>query len=92
MQVEITAGEISDKILDALEKIGCIDSSQGLPIPLRMLTAPSHWTVYPDTYGAQYLDAVDRIWWGRIQDVERSKASDLVSEQLRNRCCLTGFE
>ncbi|MBA0615240.1 hypothetical protein Godav_015401 [Gossypium davidsonii] len=40
---------------------------------------------YPDAYGAQYLDAVDRIWRGRIQDVERSKASDLVSEQLRNR-------
>ncbi|TYI64526.1 hypothetical protein E1A91_D09G095400v1 [Gossypium mustelinum] len=40
---------------------------------------------YPDAYGAQYLDAVDRIWRGRIQDVERSKASDLVSQQLRNR-------
>ncbi|KAH1091055.1 hypothetical protein J1N35_018312 [Gossypium stocksii] len=40
---------------------------------------------YPDTYCAQYLDAVDRIWRGRIQDVERSKASDLISEQLKNR-------
>ncbi|MFQ6631548.1 hypothetical protein Gotur_009020, partial [Gossypium turneri] len=38
-----------------------------------------------DTCGGKYLDAVDRIWRGRIQDLERSKASDLVFDQLRNR-------
>ncbi|TYI64645.1 hypothetical protein E1A91_D09G102200v1 [Gossypium mustelinum] len=80
MRTEVYAGDVSEKILDALEKIGRIDSNQGLPIPDSMKEA--YCAVALE---CTYLDAVDRIWRGRIQDLERSKASDLVFDQLRNR-------
>ncbi|MBA0559236.1 hypothetical protein Golob_016212 [Gossypium lobatum] len=87
------AGEVPEKILDILEKIGHIDSNQELPIPNSMKKAycgvaldctAKYLAGDPNTY-AKYLEAVDRIWRGRIQDLEKSKASDLVCEQLRNR-------
>ncbi|KAG4183075.1 hypothetical protein ERO13_A09G085500v2 [Gossypium hirsutum] len=94
MRTEVNAGDVSEKILDVLEKIGCIDRNQGLPIPDSMKEAycavALECTVKylpgdTDTCGAKYLDAVDRIWRGRIQELERSKASDLVFDQLKNR-------
>lgn len=94
MRAEVAAGDVSEKTLDALEKIGCIDSNLGLPIPDSMKEAycavalectAKYLPVDSVTCGAKYLDAVERIWRGRIQDLERSNASGLIFDQLRNR-------
>ncbi|KAK5805284.1 hypothetical protein PVK06_032937 [Gossypium arboreum] len=67
--------------------------NQGLPIPNSMKKAycgvaldctAKYMAGDPNMY-AKYLEIVDRIWRGRIQDLEKSKASDLICEHLRNR-------
>ncbi|KAA3454395.1 Glutamate receptor, ionotropic kainate 1 [Gossypium australe] len=85
--------EVLEKILAILEKIGHINNNQGLPIPnstkkaycgVALDCTAKYLAGDPNTY-AKYLEAVDRIWRGHIQDMKKSKASDLVCEQLRNR-------
>ncbi|XWS09725.1 hypothetical protein CRYUN_Cryun39dG0013900 [Craigia yunnanensis] len=90
---EIVAGNVSEKILDHLEMIDRIDCSQGLGILDSMKEAYcavalectakyllGSWNRY-----GKYLDAVNIIWRGRIENLEKFKASRLVSEQLRSR-------
>ncbi|KAK8635804.1 hypothetical protein V6N13_004522 [Hibiscus sabdariffa] len=92
IQREITAGGVSEKLLDTLEMIECIDTNQRLPIPDSMRKAycvvalectAKYLSGDPNPNGL-YSDAVNRIWRGRIEELEKSKASDLVSERLRN--------
>ncbi|KAK8614766.1 hypothetical protein V6N13_068557 [Hibiscus sabdariffa] len=92
IQREITAGSVPEKLLDSLEMIECIDTNQRLPIPDSMRKAycavalectAKYLSGDPNPNGL-YSDAVNRIWRGRIEDLEKSKASDLVSERLRN--------
>ncbi|XVE62507.1 hypothetical protein DITRI_Ditri06bG0123300 [Diplodiscus trichospermus] len=90
---EILVGNVTEKILDHLEMIERIDCSQRLRIPDSMKEAycavalestakylAGSWNRYNN-----YLDAVNRIWRGRIENLEKSKTSKLVSEQLINR-------
>ncbi|KAK8507047.1 hypothetical protein V6N13_069840 [Hibiscus sabdariffa] len=90
IQTQIQAGHITHKILDSLEMIHRIDSDQRLPIPDTMKEAycavaldctAKFFTVDPNPNP----DAVNRIWRGRVESLERSRASDLVSDLLRNR-------
>ncbi|KAK6287117.1 hypothetical protein POUND7_013296 [Theobroma cacao] len=93
IRTEILAGNVSERILDHLERIERIDRSQRLRIPDSIRQAycavalectakylPGSW----DRNG-KYLDAVKRIWRSRIENLEKSKASRLVSERLRSR-------
>ncbi|GMJ01209.1 TRF-like 5 [Hibiscus trionum] len=92
IQREIIAGEVPEKLLDSLEMIERIDTNQTLPISDSMRKAycdvalectVKYLSGNPNPKGL-YSDAVNRIWRGRIENLEKSKASDLVSERLRN--------
>ncbi|OMO61501.1 hypothetical protein CCACVL1_23465 [Corchorus capsularis] len=90
---EIVAGKVSEKILDHLEMIEAIDRSQRLTIPDSMkqaycavaLECTAKYLAGSVDRKGKYLDAVKRIWRGRIENLEKSNASKLVSEELRSR-------
>ncbi|KAE8696923.1 Leucine-rich repeat transmembrane protein kinase isoform 1 [Hibiscus syriacus] len=92
IQNVITAGEIPEKLLDYLEMISRIETKQRVPIPDSMRDAycavamdctTKFLAGSPDST-VLYSDAVNRIWRGRIENLERSEASGLVSKRLRN--------
>ncbi|XVF14545.1 hypothetical protein REPUB_Repub09cG0070700 [Reevesia pubescens] len=90
---EIAAGNVSEKILDHLEMIERIDCTQRLRIPDSMkqaycdvaLECTAKYLPGTGNRSGKYLAAVIRIWRGRIENLEKSKASKLVSKQLRYR-------
>ncbi|OMO60945.1 hypothetical protein COLO4_33672 [Corchorus olitorius] len=90
---EIVAGNVSEKILDLLEMIEAIDRSQRLTIPDSMkqaycavaLECTAKYLAGSVGWKDKYLDAVKRIWRGRIENLEKSNISKLVSEELRSR-------
>ncbi|XVF16843.1 hypothetical protein REPUB_Repub10bG0066900 [Reevesia pubescens] len=90
---EIVAGSISEKILDHLEMIERIDCSQRHRTPASMkeaycavaLECTAKYLAGSWNRNGKYLAAVNRIWRGRVENLEKSKASKLVSEQLRSR-------
>ncbi|KAK8511372.1 hypothetical protein V6N11_046682 [Hibiscus sabdariffa] len=84
IHTQIQAGHITPKILDSLEMIHRIHSHQSLPIPHSMkeaYCAVKFFTLDPNPFS----DAVNSIWSDRVEILERSGASDLVSDLLRNR-------
>ncbi|XVF52284.1 hypothetical protein PTKIN_Ptkin05aG0006800 [Pterospermum kingtungense] len=88
---EVAAGVVSERILDCLEAIERIDNGQQLEVPDSMkeaycavsLECTAKYLVTRELH-EKYLDAVNRIWRGRIENLEKSKASKLVSEHMRS--------
>ncbi|XP_039007153.1 uncharacterized protein LOC120134834 [Hibiscus syriacus] len=93
IQTEIQAGEITENILDYLETVARLHRKQRLQIPDSIkeaycavaLDCSAKYLAGDTNPDGPYLDAVNRIWRNRVEGLERSGMSDLVSDQLRNR-------
>ncbi|XP_021274583.1 uncharacterized protein LOC110409538 isoform X1 [Herrania umbratica] len=93
IKAKILSGNISEEILGHLEMIERIDCSQCLRITDSMnraycavaLECTAKYLAVNWGGNGRYLDAVNRIWRGRIANLEKSKASKLVTtEELRS--------
>ncbi|CAN1753894.1 hypothetical protein LINPERHAP1_LOCUS5311 [Linum perenne] len=84
IQSEISNGSVSEKILEALEVIDQLDRDNGeTPISQAMKTA--YWAVALECTVKRriQLDVVDRIWRGRVKNLESLNKSELVTDELR---------
>ncbi|OMO60927.1 hypothetical protein COLO4_33674 [Corchorus olitorius] len=91
---KVSSGNISEEILDHLEMIERLDRSQCLRITDSMIRAycavalecTAKYLPGDLQRNGKYLEAVNRIWKGRIENLEKSKESKLVTtEELRGR-------
>ncbi|KAL6178866.1 hypothetical protein ACLB2K_050383 [Fragaria x ananassa] len=80
---------VTEMILEALEDIEALDRRQGLKTTAAMRAAycavATECTVkFLICFGRKYLEAVDRIWRGRVRILE-SERSELVTTELKER-------
>ncbi|KAL6180730.1 hypothetical protein ACLB2K_047390 [Fragaria x ananassa] len=80
---------VTETILEALEDIEALDRRQGLKTTAAMRAAycavATECTVkFLICFGRKYLEAVDRIWRGRVRVLE-SERSELVTTELKER-------
>ncbi|XP_020422771.1 uncharacterized protein LOC18775002 isoform X2 [Prunus persica] len=85
---------VSETMLETLEMIEDLDLSQGIATTDSMkaayLAVATECTVkflvgLMGKPSGKYLEAVDRIWRGRVGALERSETSQLISAELRQR-------
>ncbi|XP_024171868.1 uncharacterized protein LOC112177853 [Rosa chinensis] len=81
---------VSEAILEALESIEALDRGQGFHTTEAMRAAycavATECTVkFLVCFGRKYIEAVDRIWRGRVRVLEESEGSELVSAELKER-------
>lgn len=87
---EIEDAMVSEKILDYLETIGEVDRLQGLCILESMKKAyctvavectVRYLSIDSNSKG-KYVEVVERIWRNRIRNLEKSRISELLSDEL----------
>ncbi|KAM5574187.1 hypothetical protein ABKV19_013597 [Rosa sericea] len=83
-------GSVTEAILEALESIEALDRGQGFQTTEAMRAAycavATECTVkFLVCFGRKYIEAVDRIWRGRVRVLEESERSELVSAELKER-------
>lgn len=85
---------VTETILETLESIEALDRAQGFPTTEAMRAAycavATECTVkFLVCFGGKprgkYMEAVDRIWRGRVRVLEESERSELVSAELKER-------
>lgn len=85
---------VTEAILESLESIEALDRDQGFPTTEAMRAAycavATECTVkFLVCFGGRprgkYMEAVDRIWRGRVRVLEESERSELVSAELMER-------
>ena len=89
--VEISDGSISENILELLEIIEELDHKEGVSVLDSMKDAycavavesTVKFLVGSDGKGGKYVNAVKRIWRGKIHKMEKSTTAGLISDQLR---------
>ncbi|KAL6012620.1 hypothetical protein ACLOJK_003109 [Asimina triloba] len=89
---DLSAGSLSESALDCLESIEELDHAAGIRIPASMPAAYASVAVActarllkdePPQEQDGFVDAVNRIWKGRVSDMETSNCRvGLVSEEL----------
>ncbi|KAM1753336.1 hypothetical protein ACFX1T_005782 [Malus domestica] len=94
IECEVYEASVSEKILETLEMIEDLDIREGISTMESMKAAycavATECTVkflvgFMGKPSGKYLEAVDRIWRGRVGVLERSGRSQLVSAELRHR-------
>ncbi|KAB2616684.1 hypothetical protein D8674_023272 [Pyrus ussuriensis x Pyrus communis] len=94
IECEVYEASVSETILETLEMIEDLDIREGITITESMKAAycsvATECTVkflagFMGKPSGKYLEAVDRIWRGRVGVLERSGRSQLVSAELRHR-------
>ena len=91
IQLEISDGSISENILELLEIIEGLDHNEGVSVLDSMKDAycavavesTVKFLVGSDGKGGKYVNAVKRIWRGKIHKMEKSATAGLISDQLR---------
>ncbi|PRQ34801.1 putative transcription factor MYB-HB-like family [Rosa chinensis] len=85
---------VTEAILESLESIEALDRGQGIPVTDSMRAAycavATECTVkflvcFGGKPSGKYMEAVDRIWRGRVRVLEESEGCELVSGELRER-------
>ncbi|XP_004294731.1 PREDICTED: uncharacterized protein LOC101296074 [Fragaria vesca subsp. vesca] len=85
---------VSESILESLESIEVLDRGQGIPVTDAMRAAycavATELTVrflvcFRGKPGGKYMEAVDRIWRGRVRVLEETEGCELVSAELKER-------
>ncbi|KAK9947242.1 hypothetical protein M0R45_012674 [Rubus argutus] len=85
---------VTETILEMLESIEVLDRGQGFPTTNSMRAAycavATECTVkflvcLRGEPSGKYMEAVDRIWRGRVRVLEESERSELVSSELKER-------
>ncbi|XP_024161376.1 uncharacterized protein LOC112168489 isoform X1 [Rosa chinensis] len=83
---------VTETLLESLESIEALDRGQGLPITHSMRAAycavATDCTVkflaaFRGKPSGKYMEAVDRIWRGRVRILEESEGCELVSAELK---------
>ncbi|XP_062017299.1 uncharacterized protein LOC133733668 [Rosa rugosa] len=83
---------VTETLLESLESIEALDRGQGLPITDSMRAAycavATDCTVkflagFRGKPSGKYMEAVDRIWRGRVRILEESEGCELVSAELK---------
>ncbi|KAM1254835.1 hypothetical protein ACFX2G_029732 [Malus domestica] len=94
IECEVYEASVSETILETLEMIEDLDIREGIATTESMKAAycsvATECTVkflvgFMGKPSGKYLEAVDRIWRGRVGVLERSGRSQLVSTELRHR-------
>ncbi|XP_068338332.1 uncharacterized protein [Pyrus communis] len=94
IECEVYEASVSESILETLETIEDLDIREGISTTESMKAAycavATECTVkflvgFMGKPSGKYLEAVDRIWRGRVGVLERSGRSQLVSAELRHR-------
>ncbi|XP_048425492.1 uncharacterized protein LOC103945953 isoform X4 [Pyrus x bretschneideri] len=94
IECEVYEASVSETILETLEMIEDLDIREGIATTESMKAAycsvATECTVkflvgFMGKPSGKYLEAVDRIWRGRVGVLERSGRSQLVSAELRHR-------
>ncbi|XP_009374383.2 LOW QUALITY PROTEIN: uncharacterized protein LOC103963301 [Pyrus x bretschneideri] len=94
IECEVYEASVSESILETLETIEDLDIREGISTTESMKAAycavATECTVkflvgFMGKPSGKYLEAVDRIWRGRVRVLERSGRSQLVSAELRHR-------
>ncbi|CAN0903638.1 hypothetical protein LINGRAHAP2_LOCUS22672, partial [Linum grandiflorum] len=84
IQSEISKGSVSEDILESLEVIEQLDrDSGGIPISQTMKAAYCAVALECTVKGGIQLEFVERIWRGRVQNLESLGRSELVTDELR---------
>ncbi|KAM5582981.1 hypothetical protein ABKV19_003069 [Rosa sericea] len=85
---------VTEAILESLESIEVLDRGQGIPVTDSMRAAycavATECTVkflvcFGGKPSGKYMEAVDRIWRGRVRVLEESEGCELVSGELKER-------
>ncbi|XP_062017322.1 uncharacterized protein LOC133733697 isoform X2 [Rosa rugosa] len=85
---------VTEAILESLESIEALDRGQGIPVTDSMRAAycavATECTVkflicFGGKPSGKYMEAVDRIWRGRVRVLEESEGCELVSGELKER-------
>ncbi|GLT34038.1 hypothetical protein SLA2020_085840 [Shorea laevis] len=90
IEYEIEDAFVSERILECLEIVDEVDRLQGLSIMDSMKKAycavavecTVKYLASGSNRNGKYLEAVKRIWRGRIGNLEKSKISNLLTEEL----------
>ncbi|KAJ8751350.1 hypothetical protein K2173_016543 [Erythroxylum novogranatense] len=89
---EIRDGSVSETMLESLEVLEKLDRGEGIKVSNLMKeayrTVAVECTVKylggsPSRSGGRYFEAVERIWRGRVQKLEKVGESELFTEELR---------
>ncbi|XP_050368328.1 uncharacterized protein LOC126786524 [Argentina anserina] len=85
---------VTETILESLESIEALDRGQGIPVTDAMRAAycavATELTVkflvcFEGKPGGKYMEAVDRVWRGRVRVLEEAEGCELVSAELKER-------
>ncbi|CAN1749623.1 hypothetical protein LINPERHAP1_LOCUS3777 [Linum perenne] len=83
IQLEISKkGSLSEKILELLETVEQLDRENGIAVSETIKTAYTA-VALECTFIGFFFDVVKRIWRGRVQNLEKLKESELVTDELR---------